>query len=105
MRLRQLLVGTAITAATVVGLAGPAFAHECFNPKKPAGAGVNYTIIGFENNEPIFQQTGPGNGIGGFATLDGTDVHTGGLVGGPGSHKPQHACDDKGIDYIEACAG
>jgi hypothetical protein len=24
-------------------------------------------------------------------------------VGGPGSMKPEHACDGKGIDYLEAC--
>jgi hypothetical protein len=26
-------------------------------------------------------------------------------VGGPGSMKPEHACDGKGIDYLEACFG
>lgn len=24
-------------------------------------------------------------------------------VGGPGSMKPEHACDGKGIDYLDAC--
>jgi hypothetical protein len=26
-------------------------------------------------------------------------------VGGPGSMKPEHACDGKGIDYLDACFG
>jgi hypothetical protein len=111
MRLRHLVAGTLVSAATVVGLSAPALAHDCFNPNKPAGAGVNYTIVGFGPNGPIFEQTGPGQGIGGFATLDGVDVHTLGnssaqeVVGGPGSQTPDHACDGKGIDYLEACAG
>jgi hypothetical protein len=113
-----LIVGATLTAAAVVGLSAPAFAHDCFNPNKPAGAGVNYTIVGFDQNGPIFVQTGPGQGIGGFATLDPSltggvqtpDVHTIGnssskdVVGGPGSQKSDHACDGKGIDYLEACA-
>jgi hypothetical protein len=100
--------------------AAPAFAHDCFNPNKPDGAGVNYTIIGFDDSgAPIFQQTGPGQGIGGFVSLspdltDGVqapDVHTIGnsssheVVGGPGSQKGDHACDGKGIDYLDACFG
>jgi hypothetical protein len=28
-----------------------------------------------------------------------------GVVGGPGSQKPDHACDGKGIDYLDACFG
>jgi hypothetical protein len=111
MRLRHVVAGAAITVATVAGIAGPAVAHDCFNPNKPAGAGVNYTIVGFGPDGPIFVQTGPGQGIGGFATIGGVDVHTLGnspsqeLVGGPGSMKPEHACDGQGIDYLEACAG
>jgi len=109
MRVRHLIAGAAVTVATVGGLSVPAFAHDCFNPNKPAGAGVNYTITGFDQNGPIFQQTGPGKGIGGFATLGGVDIHTvgnspsHGLVGGPGSLKADHACDGQGIDFVEAC--
>ena len=111
MRLRHLVVGGALTAATLFGVGGTAFAHDCFNPNKPAGAGVNYTIVGFGPNGPIFEQTGPGQGIGGFATVEGVDVHTLGNssaqeeVGGPGSMKPEHACDGKGIDYLDDCFG
>jgi hypothetical protein len=104
-------VGVSLAAAT------PAFAHDCFNPNKPAGAGVNYTVVGFNESGPIFEQTGPGKGIGGFATFSPEltggvalpDVHTIGnssaleVVGGPGSQTPAHACDGKGIDYLEAC--
>lgn len=100
--------------------AAPAFAHDCFNPNKPDGAGVNYTITGFGPDGPILVQTGPGKGIGGFATLSpdltggfqAPDVHTLGnssngheVVGGPGSQKPEHACDGKGIDYLDDCFG
>jgi hypothetical protein len=73
------------------------------------------------NGNPIFEQTGPGKGIGGFTAIapgvfgpDQTETlyaHTIGnsssheVVGGPGSQKPSHACDGKGIDYIDACFG
>ena len=118
MKLRRPVIGIIAFGLGLVGLASPAWAHDCFNPNKPAGAGVNYTIVGFDDNGPIFEQTGPGKGIGGFATINlsvfggpdvDVDVHTVGnspaqeLVGGPGSQTPEHACDGKGIDYIEAC--
>jgi hypothetical protein len=120
MRLRHLVVGGALATATACGFAGPAFAHDCFNPNKPAGAGVNYTIVGFNpDGSPILAQTGPGQGIGGFAALSpdltggqqAPDVHTIGnsqsldVVGGPGSQTSQHLCDGKGIDYLDACFG
>jgi hypothetical protein len=112
-------VGGALATATVFGFAGPAFAHDCFNPNKPTGAGVNYTIVGFDSNGPILVQTGPGQGIGGFAELSpqltggqtAPDVHTIGNspaleeVGGPGSHLGDHACDGKGIDYLDCFGG
>ena len=99
--------------------AAPAFAHECFNPNKPAGAGVNYTVVGLTAQGPVLEQTGPGKGIGGFATIAPEltggfavpDVHTIGnspaneLVGGPGSMKPEHNCDGKGIDYLSCIGG
>jgi len=117
--MKKLLIGGTVAVASVLGFAAPAFAHDCFNPNKPAGAGVNYTIVGFDQNGPILQQTGPGKGIGGFATIDPSltggfqapDVHTIGNssnkeeVGGPGSQKPEHACDGRGIDYIDDCFG
>ena len=111
MRSRKLILGAAMSVAALAMWAGPAVAHECFNPNKPAGAGVNYTIVGFDENGPIFVQTGPGEGTGGFATVFGVDVHTLGNssakeeVGGPGSMTPEHACDGKGIDFLEACFG
>jgi hypothetical protein len=117
--MRKILIGGAVAAVSVLGVAAPAFAHDCFNPNKPAGAGVHYTITGFDpaTGEPTFVQTGQGKGIGGFVSLDPSltggvqvpDVHTIGnstskdVVGGPGSQKPQHACDGKGIDYLSAC--
>ena len=81
---------------------------------------MNYTITGFDSNGPVFEHTGPGTGIGGFVAIapgvfspDQTQTlytHTLGnsghdVVGGPGSQKPNHACDGKGIDYIDACYG
>jgi hypothetical protein len=115
---RRITAGIAVCGGVLFGLATPAFAHDCFNPKKPAGAGVNYTVVGFNDDGPIFEQTGNGKGIGGFATINlsafggpdvNVDVHTIGhsgsheVVGGPGSQDPARACDGRGIDYIEAC--
>jgi hypothetical protein len=116
--LRKMFVTLACVAVALTTTAS-AFAHDCFNPNKPEGAGVNYTVVGFDQNGPIFEQTGPGKGIGGFAAISpeltggatGIEVHTIGNsgskeeVGGPGSQKDGHACDGKGIDYLSACAG
>jgi hypothetical protein len=120
MRLGRLTLGTLGATAAFMMMSSTAFAHDCFNPQKDAHAptaGVNYTIVGFDQNGPIFEQTGPGKGIGGFAALDPAVtgapevlyVHTMGhsrgteLAGGPGSQTAEHACDGKGIDYLEAC--
>jgi hypothetical protein len=120
MRIRSVSVVVAVLAFAALS-ASPALAHDCFNPNKKPTAGVNYTLVGFDANGPIFVQTGPGKGIGGFAAIapgvfgpDQTETlyaHTIGnsssheVVGGPGSQKPAHACDGKGIDYIDACFG
>jgi len=118
--MKKLLIGGTITVASVLGFAAPAFAHDCFNPNKQPGAGVHYTFQGVNpDGSPIFVQTAQGKGIGGFAAIDPSltggvqapDVHTIGNssskeeVGGPGSQKPEHACDGKGIDYIDVCFG
>ena len=124
-RIRTTLATAGLTSALLVIGSGTAFAHDCFNPQKNAHApegGVNYTITGLGPNGPIFVQTGPGTGFGGFVALapnaTGLDVtiyvHTLGtfskdngheVVGGPGSQKAGHACDGKGIDYLDACFG
>ncbi len=124
MRIRALCVTVAVIAMAAVS-AAPALAHDCFNPTKDAHAptaGVNYTLTGFDaNGNPIFVQTGPGKGIGGFAAIapgvfgpgqtTTLYVHTIGhsssheVVGGPGSQTAAHACDGKGIDYVDACFG
>jgi hypothetical protein len=113
------------TAALIMMAAAPGFAHDCFNPQKDAHAptgGVNYTLVGFDQNGPILEQTGPGKGIGGFVAIapgvfgnpETLYTHSLGMspdhsgkdeVGGPGSMKDGHACDGKGIDYISACSG
>ena len=110
MRFRHLVIGGVLAATTVVGTAGPAFAHDCFNPNKPEGAGVHYSIsFPDPNGPPVSTQLGNAKGIGGFVSVEGEDVHTIGNssskdeVGGPGSHKPEHACDGKGIDYVDVC--
>ena len=126
MSFRVLAAAIAVVAMSAVAVS-PAFAHDCFNPQKDAHAptaGVNYTITGFDpvTGIPTFEQTGPGQGYGGFVAIspDATGApvtlytHTLGNfykdngheeVGGPGSQKPQHACDGKGIDYLDACFG
>jgi hypothetical protein len=98
--------------------AAPVLAHDCFNPTKKPTAGVNYTLTGFGPTGPMLTQTGPGQGHGGFVAIalgvfgneqtiythgmgSGNNPH--GVVGGPGSQKPNHACDGKGIDYLSAC--
>ena len=106
------------TAATMLALgAVPTYAHDCFNPTKKPTAGVHYTITGFNSEGPIMEKTAQGKGIGGFAALspqltnapETLYVHTIGhsasheTVGGPGSKKENHACNGKGIDYLEAC--
>jgi len=115
----RLFVGAGAAVGALGLLASPAFAHDCFNPNKPVGAGVNYTITGFNGEEPIFEQTGPGKGVGGFIDIAPgvfgnpvtVEVHSIGNsqsheeVGGPGSQKPEHACDGQGIDYIDVCFG
>jgi hypothetical protein len=115
--LRRKIIVALLSVTVALATTTSAFAHHCFNPNKPEGAGVNYTVVGFGQTGPIFEQTGPGKGIGGFAALSpeltggqtGLEVYTLGHsgakeeVGGPGSAKPSHACDGKGIDYLDAC--
>jgi len=116
--MKKLLAGGALAVVSLVGAAGPAFAHDCFNPNKKVGAGSSATIVlDADGNEVSVTQTKNGNG--GFFTVDATavgvglvDIHTlgagnnpHGVVGGPGSQKPEHACDGKGIDYASACFG
>ena len=114
----------AVAATTVVLLAvaaSPAMAHDCFNPTKQPTAGVNWELTGFDSNgNPILVQIGPGSGNGGFVEIApgvfgnpvplythslGSGMNPHGVVGGPGSQKPNHACDGKGIDYLDACFG
>jgi hypothetical protein len=119
---RKAIVGTLIGAASALSFSAPAFAHDCFNPTKVPTAGVNYEIIGFDANGPILVQLGNGHGIGGFAAIApgvfgpdqtqtlythtlGSGHNPRGVVGGPGSQKPNHACNGTGIDYIDACFG
>jgi hypothetical protein len=122
MRIRAAAV--AAGAAAIVLIGSPSYAHDCFNPQKDAHApmaGVNYVITGFGPDGPVFEQVGHGKGIGGFVEIapgvfgpDAVFVHSLGNssehsgkdeVGGPGSMKAEHACDGKGIDYLDACAG
>jgi len=67
--LQRKIIVALLSVTVALATTASAFAHDCFNPNKPAGAGVNYTIVGFDQNGPIFEQTGPGQGIGGFAAI------------------------------------
>ena len=95
-------------STALVLFAGTALAHECYNPNKPDGAGVNYTLTGFDTNgAPIFTQTGPGQGIGGFVDAFGTDVHSAGqqwrYAGSsatPTRCPRSSLCDGQGIDFL-----
>jgi len=119
---RRLAATAGISLAILVLTGSAAFAHDCFNPQKNAHAptaGMHYAVVGFDQNGPIVEQLGNGKGIGGFLELAPSVtgapvplyVHTIGNsssheeVGGPGSRKANHACDGKGIDYLDACFG
>jgi len=96
----------------------PAFAHDCFNPNKPEGAGVT-TRSRPHRHGPVFVQTGPGQGSAVFATIapgvlgpgspavevQHSEQHVERSGRRSGQHEAQHACDGKGIDYLDACAG
>jgi hypothetical protein len=114
----QRIAAALATVGTMLALgAVPTYAHDCFNPTKTPTAGVHYTITGFNGEGPVIEKTAQGNGIGGFIALspelthapETLYVHTIGhsasheTVGGPGSEKENHACNGKGIDYLEAC--
>jgi hypothetical protein len=110
MYMSKSVAAATVAVVGVVAMAAPAFAHDCFNPSKPEGAGVNYNVVGFDADGPIFEQVGPGKGIGGFATVFGGDEvftigHSGAqdVVGGPGSQTPEHSCDGRGVDYRSQC--
>ena len=120
---KRLAAMAGISFAIILLSGSAAFAHDCFNPTKKPTAGVHYELTGFDaNGNPTFVQLGNGKGNGGFAEIapgvfgpgqtiplyshtlgSGNNPH--GVVGGPGSHKPEHACNGKGIDYIDACFG
>ena len=98
--------------AAVIITAVPASAFDCTNPQRNANAptaGVNYMLVGFSGEEPILQKIGPGEGIGGWVaiapgvfgntSIEYTSPHN--VVGGPGSQTAEHACDGKGIDYLD----
>jgi hypothetical protein len=116
--MKRLLIGGTVAVVSLVGVAGPAFAHDCFNPNKPVGAGSSGTVVlDAEGDEVSFTQTKNGNG--GFVTINASTLGAGlvdiktlgvgnnphGVAGGPGSQKPAHACDGKGIDYASVCFG
>jgi hypothetical protein len=130
--MRKLLVGGVLSAVGVLGVAGPAMAHECFNPTKTPGAGSKVTVVLGANPDtdpPVAViATGPGKGYGGFTQLNLSnvavppgvelpatiDVHTfgngahgpkDGTVGQGAEAAGEKGCDGKGIDYIEACFG
>jgi hypothetical protein len=125
MVVRRVITVVTVSATIFATGAVPVLAHDCFNPTKnehAPTAGVHYTITGFGETGPELEKTAQGKGNGGFIALspeatgapETLYVHTLGnlskengheTVGGPGSEKPQHACNGKGIDYLGACFG
>jgi hypothetical protein len=105
--------------------ASPVMAHDCFNrPRtrmRPRPAATTRWSASTPTATRSSCRPARARGIGGFAAIapgvfgpDQTETlyaHTIGnsssheVVGGPGSQKPSHACDGKGIDYIDACFG
>jgi hypothetical protein len=121
LNLRRITVGAGVAIAVSTLGAAPAFAHDCFNPNKPIGAGSKGVVtLDANGEEESFTPTGNGNG--GFVTIDANAVAPGVVVdvktfggnkgpgqdgvAGPGAEKAGgKGCDGKGIDYIEACFG
>ena len=117
--MRRILIGGAIVLISVVGVAAPASAHDCFNPTKTTGAGSKTLVtLDSDGNEESVETTGSGKG--GFVTIDANavapgvvvDIHTFGNGGpkdgvvGPGAEKAgAKGCDGKGMDYVETCFG
>jgi len=117
MSLGKFTAGIAVFGGVVLGLAAPAFAHDCFNPTKPTGAGSKAIVV-LDASGEAESFTPTGDGKGGFITIDANavapgvvvDIHTFGNGGpkdgvvGPGAEKAgASGCDGKGIDYVEAC--
>ena len=108
-RLTSVFAGTVVA---VIATAVPASAFDCTNPARNENAptaGVNYMLTGFVGEEPTLVKIGPGDGLGGWVAIapgvfgntevEYTSPHN--LIGGPGSMTEEHACDGKGIDYLE----
>jgi len=118
MSFKKAAAALVISGAAVLGLASPAFAHDCFNPNKPATAGAHYRITGFGPQGPILEpiEGVNGKGKGGTAIVNltvfgGPDIDVAiktlgngtEVAGGPGSAKADHACDGHGIDLVSVC--
>ena len=108
-------VGAVTVAGAVLAQGSAAWAFHCYNPTKPTGAGSKGTVVITPTGES-FVPDGPGQGRGGFVTLDLTavggetvDVHAVGPVDGAVgalSHMPEkNLCDGKGIDDVGCLFG
>jgi hypothetical protein len=58
----QRRIGALLATTAVALLAASSRSPTTAQPEEPAGAGVNYTVVGFTAEGPIFEQTGPGKG-------------------------------------------
>jgi hypothetical protein len=107
MRLHRVIAGVTLAGSVVLGGAGSAWAHDCFNTQRSGTGGVVGT---FDPATGEFTPTGqPGNGAFVQVALpDGTVAYVFAHSGGekhdyvvPGAKN----CDGKGLDKFEACTG
>lgn len=115
---RKLGAGVAVTTAVLVAGQGSAWAFHCNNTAKPVGAGSKGVFIVDESNPDggTFVASGPGQGRGGFITVDlsafgagSYDVFQNGKIDGAvpalSQMNEKNVCNDKGIDSLGCLFG
>jgi hypothetical protein len=111
MRLKAFALLCATTL--VLGVAAPAFAHDCTVAKKPPTAGAVGIVDASDNFTPLKPNPGTEeHPHGAFIVFtDGTItastfIHApGGVLPPVREGGPQHNCDGKGLDSLEVCFG
>lgn len=109
---RRLVFGS-VVVVVVVGLASPAFAHDCFNASKPVTKGNSITIdttteegTPIDPNPGLFHRNFAGLGNVGL-DFDGDGIADASVMSPPHGTLPGPArlnCDGRGIDSFEVCA-
>ncbi|HUR24287.1 MAG TPA: hypothetical protein VMZ73_10485 [Acidimicrobiales bacterium] len=107
MRFRRLAAGVALTGVGLVGTAGAAFAHDCYNTQRSGTGGTvgtydvatdAFTPSGQKGN-PAFVRIVFPDGSAGYLFIHSASEVNDYVV--PGAKD----CDQKGLDNFEACFG